>query len=143
MRKPARIIPWSSTMRTRIDGGGGIAMRRLRLERDVHNNYCPAVLWPFDIGAAAQGGGPLGDRAWGEGRGPRARCDVVRDAQAEMLVATGQRYCRLRAAGVTSHVTEPFRHHLEHLRRQTIMDRERGRGLHMHGDPGRLGKFFG
>src|SRR5712691_3125804 len=130
-------------MRTRTDCGGGRDMRRLRLERDVYNNDCPAVLWPFDMGAAAQGGGTLGDRAWREGRGHSARGDVIRDAQAEMLVATGQRYCRLRAAGVTSHVTEPFRQHLEHLGGQTIMDRERGLGLNIHGNSGSLRKFFG
>src|SRR5215510_2353152 len=92
---------------------------------------------------AAQGGSTLSNRTRGEGRGYRARCDVVRYAQAEMLVTTGQRHCRLRAACVTSHVTEPFSHHLEHLSRQTIMDRERGLGLNMHGDPGSLSKFFG
>src|SRR5262245_208616 len=104
MRKPARIIPWSSTMRTRTDGGGGVDMCGLRLQRHVHHNHGPTVLWPFAMGAAAQGGGTLGDRAWGEGRGHSARGDVVRDAQTDMLVATSQQHGRLRAAGVTAHV---------------------------------------
>ena len=118
-------------------------MRGLRLQGNVHHNHGPTVLGPFDMGAAAQSGGTLGDRAWREGRGHRVHGDVVRDTQAEMLVATGQRHCRLCATGVPAHVTESFRHHLEHLGSQTIMDRERGLGLNMYGDPGRLRKFFG
>src|SRR4029434_6524779 len=129
-------------MRTRTDCEGGIDMRRLRLQRDVHNNHCPAMLWPFDMCAAAQGGGTLGDRARGKGSRHRVYGDIVRDAQAKMLVATGHRHCRLRAACVTSHVTEPFSHHLEHLSRQTIMDRERGLGLNMTRAPGTLSKFY-
>src|SRR5215470_18672244 len=102
MRKPARIIPWSSTRMTRTEEGGKRAMQRLlRLEWDVHNNHGPAVLGPFDMGAAAQGSGTLGDRAWGEESGDSACCHVIRDAQTETLVATGQRYGRLGAAGVT------------------------------------------
>src|SRR5262245_37784610 len=141
MRKPARIIPWSSTIRTRTDEGGSIAIHSLQLERDVHYNDGLAGRRPGHLGGAPEGRGPLGNRPRGEGLGLSPRDHVVGNTQVEILRTPAQRHPGLPAAGVPPHVTEPFRHHLEHLRRQPIMDRERGWRLHLHGNPGGLRKF--
>src|SRR5215471_20966481 len=69
MRKPARIIPWSSTMRTRTDEGGSIAIYSLQLERNVYHNDGLDGRRPGHLGGAPEGRGPLGDRPRGEGLG--------------------------------------------------------------------------
>src|SRR5215471_21640729 len=63
---------------------------RSPLQRDVNTHDRTTVRRPFDVYAAAQGGGTLGDRAWREGARHSPWSRVIGDAEAQLVILTRQ-----------------------------------------------------
>src|SRR5262249_37167521 len=108
-------MAWSSTMKTRMGCGPGVDMPYLQLQRNVSYDYNGTTRSVLDARASSQSCRALCDRARYEGGRDLPRGAVVRDAQAQMILAARQADGGLRAARVPTHIAQTFGDDLKHL----------------------------